>query len=71
MTPTKWDAIALIAKSDDSDDWPGTQIVLEHGKAQLQGKLVDSVNIRPPRKPKPPAPPVAEVDADFDDDIEF
>jgi hypothetical protein len=82
VTPTKWDAIALIAKNDDSDEWSGTQIVLEAGKAQLQGKLVDCVNIRPPRKPKrmgvpepapskPPAPPAAEVDADFDDDIEF
>jgi hypothetical protein len=82
VTPTKWDAIALIAKNDDSDEWSGTQIVLEAGKALLQGKLVDCVNIRPPRKPKrmgapepapskPPAPPVAEVDADFDDDIEF
>jgi hypothetical protein len=82
VTPTKWDAIALIAKSDDSDEWSGTQIVLEAGKAQLQGKLVDSVNIRPPRppkrmgapelvSPKPSAPPVAEVDADFNDEIEF
>jgi len=82
VTPTKWDAIALIAKSDDSDEWSGTQIVLEAGKAQLQGKLVDCVNIRPPRRPKqmggaeaarpkPPAPPVAEVDADFGDEIEF
>jgi hypothetical protein len=82
VTPTKWDAIALIAKNDDSDEWSGTQIVLEAGKAQLQGKLVDCVNIRPSRKPKrmgapepapskPPAPPAAEADADFDDDIEF
>jgi hypothetical protein len=82
VTPTKWDAIALIAKSDDCDEWSGTQIVLEAGKAQLQGKLVDCVNIRPPRKPKqmgapgaapskPPAPPAAEVDADFEDKIEF
>lgn len=28
VTPTKWDAIALIAKSDDSDEWSGTQVVL-------------------------------------------
>jgi hypothetical protein len=69
VTPTKWDAIALIAKSDDSDEWPGTQIVLEAGKAQLQGKLVDCVNIRPPRKPKAPAP--SEAEPDFDDEVEF
>jgi hypothetical protein len=82
VTPTKFDAIAFIAKSDDSDDWSGTQIVLEAGKAQLQGKLVDCVNIRPPRSPKrmstseptpskPPASAVAELEADFDDEIEF
>jgi hypothetical protein len=82
VTSTKWDAIGLIAKSDDSDEWSGTQIVLEAGKAQLQGKLVDCVNVRPPRKPKrmgapepvtpkPSAPPVAEVDVDFDDEIAF
>lgn len=79
VTPTKWDAIALIAKSDETDEWGGTQIVLEAGKAQLQGKLVDCVNIRPPRKPRrmgapeavppKPAPPVTE--AELDDEIEF
>ncbi len=71
-----------ISEPEQGRQWSGTQIVLEAGKAQLQGKLVDCVNIRPPRRPKqmggaeaarpkPPAPPVAEVDADFGDEIEF
>ena len=75
VTPTKFDAIALIAKSDETDDWPGIEIVLESGKASFQGKLVDSVSIRAPRNPTPPkrpaAPPAPEAQTEFDDAIEF
>jgi hypothetical protein len=82
VTPTKYDAIALIAKSDETDDWPGIKIVLESGKTTFQGKLVDSVTIRGPRKPPSPRgqaappspkkpPPVMEAEAELDDDIEF
>jgi hypothetical protein len=82
VTPTKFDAIALIAKSDETDDWPGIKLVLEAGKASLQGKLVDSVTIRVPRKPPSPRgqaaqpspkepPPVVEAEAELDDDIGF
>lgn len=65
VTPTKFDAIALIAQSDETEDWPGVKIVLEAGKASLQGKLVDSVSIRAPRRATPimPAAP-AVVDGD-------
>src|SRR5262249_11234319 len=31
VTATKFDAIALIAKSDETEDWPGIKIVLEAG----------------------------------------
>jgi hypothetical protein len=75
VTPTKFDAIALIAKSDETDDWPGTKIVLEGGKASFQGKLVDSISIRAPRRPappkQPPVPPSSEANSQFDDAIEF
>jgi hypothetical protein len=75
VTPTKFDAIALIAKSDETDDWPGIKIVLESGKASFQGKLVDSVSISAPRNPTPPkrpaAPPAPEAQTEFDDAIEF
>jgi hypothetical protein len=70
VTATKYDAISLIAKSDETEDWPGVKIMLEAGKTLFQGKLVDSVNIRAPRKPsaqKVPAPAVAEPD--FDDEL--
>ena len=50
VSSTKWDAIGLIAKSDDTDSWGGTKIVLEAGKATYQGKLVDSLNVRAPKQ---------------------
>ena len=70
VTPTKYDAFALIAQSDDTEDWPGVKIVLEAGKASLQGKLVDSISVRAPRKAAPvrPAAP-AMAEADFIDEI--
>jgi hypothetical protein len=74
-TPTKFDAVALIAKSDETDDWPGTKIVLESGKATFQGKLVDSISIRAPRNPAPPkrptSPPAPKAQPPFDDAIDF
>jgi hypothetical protein len=79
VTPTKYDAISLIASSDETDDWPGTQIVLEPGKVPFQGKLVDSISIRPPRRPppqraatpqKPPSPSAGVAEPDFNDELD-
>jgi hypothetical protein len=76
VTSTKYDAISLIARSDETEGWPGVKIVLERGKASFQGKLVDSINIKAPRRPAPqeaPAPPKAPapVGAELDFDDEF
>ena len=62
LTPTKYDAISLIAQSDETEDWPGLKIVLEAGKASFQGNTVDSVIVRAPRRAprKPPPPPEDE-----------
>jgi hypothetical protein len=62
LTPTKYDAISLIAQSDETEDWPGLKIVLEAGKASFQGNTVDSVIVRAPRKaaPRKPLPPEDE-----------
>jgi hypothetical protein len=68
VTSTKFDAIALIAKNDDSDNWPGTKIVLETGKVSFQGKLVDGISIRAPRKTASKKPPPVD-EAEFDDEI--
>ena len=80
VSSTKFDAIALIAKSDDTRDWAGIKIVLEAGKATFQGKLVDSVAIRAPRKPAPKSasqskkaakPDAADTNNDLNDNIPF
>jgi hypothetical protein len=77
VTSTKFDAIAMIAKSDDTENWEGVQIVLELGKANYQGKPVDSIVIRAPRRPNKMAAPAAPItrpptiEADLDDEISF
>jgi hypothetical protein len=83
VSSTKWDGIALIARSDDSDDWPGTQIVLYSDKVPFGGKLVDGIKIRAPKtggiaaELKPAPQPVATGGAvataakDLDDEIPF
>ena len=61
VTSTKFDAIAMIAKSDDTENWADVQIVLEPGKATYQGKLVDSIAIRAPRRPNKMATPAVPI----------
>jgi len=77
VTSTKFDAIAMIAKSDDTENWPGLQIVLELGQANYQGKLVDAISIRAPRRPNKLAGPAAPItrppttEVDLDDQIPY
>ena len=77
VTSTKFDAIAMIAKSDDTENWAGVQIVLELGQANYQGKLVDAISIRAPRRPNRLAAPSAPIprpptiEADLDDQIPY
>ena len=83
VSSTKWDAIALIARTDESDDWPGTRIVLYRDKVTFGGKLVDGIKIRAPKisssAPKPilDTPPEAQngsasaIPRDFDDEVPF
>ncbi len=75
VTSTKFDAIAMIAKSDDTENWGGVQLVLELGQANYQGKLVDAISVRAPRRPNrlaAPATPITRpptIEADLDDQI--
>jgi len=82
VTSTKYDAISLIAKSDETKDWEGVQIVLEAGHALFAGKTVDAISIRPPRRSSPPpatepapvtpaAPAAATTATEMDDEIPF
>jgi hypothetical protein len=78
VTSTKFDAIAMIAKSDDTENWAGVQIVLELGKANYQGKLVDAIAIRAPRRPNKsvvkPTAPITRLptnESDLDDEVPY
>ena len=77
VTSTKFDAIAMIARSDDTENLPGVQIVLELGQANYQSKLVDAISIRAPRRPNRLAAPAAPIprppttEADLDDQIPY
>jgi hypothetical protein len=77
VTSTKFDAIAMIARSDDTESWAGVQIVLELGQANYQGKLVDAISIRAPRRPNKLAVPAAPItrppatEVDLDDQIPY
>ena len=77
VTSTKFDAIAMIARSDDTESWAGVQIVLELGQANYQGKLVDAISIRAPRRPNKLAAPAAPItrppatEVDLDDQIPY
>ena len=78
VTSTKFYAIAMIAKSDETDDWPGVQIVLELGQTNYQGKLVDAITIRAPRRPNksvgqtvPPITCPPTIEPELDGEISF
>jgi hypothetical protein len=61
VNSTKWDAIQFIAGSDDSDDWAGLTIALVTGTTMFQGRRVNCVEVRAPKR-KP-----AQQDPDFDE----
>jgi hypothetical protein len=76
LNKTNANAVWGINGSDDTDDWPGTTLVLYPSKTDFQGKRVDCIRIDPSDRPqvRRPAPvPVPEpVDeghaAQYDDD---
>jgi len=45
---TRAEALAEITGSEDTDDWPGTRIVIRKGKATFQGKRVDAMVVEAP-----------------------
>ena len=77
LNKTNAQSIWAINGSDDTDDWPGTEIVLYPSKTDFQGKRVDCIRIDPPDRPQaqhsrpapPQPPPPQDVPAyGFDDD---
>jgi hypothetical protein len=64
LNKTNANSVWGINGSDDTDDWPGTVVVLYPSKTDFQGKRVDCIRIDPPdtsarpqsrREPTPPA----------------
>ena len=43
------------AISDETDDWPGHEIVLYPTKVNFQGKMVDAIRVEMPRRPAVPS----------------
>jgi hypothetical protein len=71
LNRTNWDLIAE-QHGDESDDWPGKQIILAPDRTMFQGKRVDCIRVRPADEtPKaaatrksPSAPPPPEESED-------
>ncbi len=62
LNKTNANAIWGINGSDDTDDWPGTTIVLYPSKTDFQGKRVDCIRVDPPdSQPKPAQRPPSRV----------
>ena len=73
LNKTNATAIWGINGSDDTDDWPGTVIVLYPSKTYFQGKQVDCIRIDPPDRPAPkkqPEPEAQHFEA-TDDEVPF
>jgi hypothetical protein len=83
LNKTNANSLAELAKSDDTDDWPGTRVMLIVVKVEYQGKRVPGIRMEaPPReragRARASAPPEPDderqyehVDAPPDDDIPF
>jgi hypothetical protein len=70
---TNFDAVADIAGTDETNDWPGTKIELYPATTMMGGKITDCIRIRPPQglTASPPPPPKPAVDPEFDQEIPF
>jgi len=68
---TNFDAVAAIASSDETNDWPGTKIELYPATTMMGGKITDCIRIRPPQAGLPitPLPPKPTVDPDLNEEI--
>ncbi len=63
LNKTNANSLAELAHSDDTDDWPGTRVMLIVVKVEYQGKRVPGIRMEaPPRvKATKPAVPVHVV----------
>jgi hypothetical protein len=61
LNKTNANAIWGINGSDDTDDWPGTSLILFPSKTDFQGRTVDCIRLDPPSQPHPPQPRASRV----------
>jgi len=72
LNSTNAQLIALIAKSEETDDWKGTKIVLYNDPSiSFGGKITGGIRVRAPKgqatKPKVAAKPATKPVSDVDD----
>jgi hypothetical protein len=67
LNKTRSNGIVRASGSEDTDDWPGTTVLLYPSTTQFQGEEVECIGIRPPKatKPKKAATDKAEDDIPF------
>ena len=69
VTSTKYDAISLIAQSDDTEDWPGVKIVLEPGKRRFKASSSTASTSGPRARLFLKGAGIWVAEPDFDDEL--
>ena len=69
LNGSRYNAICQIAKSRNSDDWIGADVVVTAGKTNFGGKQVDCMELRAPSAKKSAEQRKREVLEALDDDL--
>ena len=70
LNGSRHDAVCQIAKSNNSDDWVGCEVVVCAGTTNYAGKRVGCVEIKPPARKVSPEQQKAEVREALNDRID-
>jgi hypothetical protein len=71
---TNFDAISVIAGTDETDDWPGTRIEVYPTTTEMKGETRPCIRIRAPSAPELQLAPKAkpkQPEPSLDDEIPF
>ena len=68
LNKTNGNSIAVLAGSEETDDWPDTVIEIFPTTVEFQGKTVDCLRVRRPGTGPQPIPREHEADAPTDED---
>lgn len=74
LNRTNANAIAAIAGTEETDNWPGTRVQLYVAEVQFKSEMVEAIRVRAPKgraMAKPVPPPVTDEDTADDDPIPF